>query len=101
MRERYELPENDPNSLFRIVMTLNPQELDVLMETVSDSTNTEIGDRLNLSSKTVETYRTRIASKLGCPGYRLLARFARRHQTELRRIYELLTGKLPPPDLVT
>lgn len=87
----------DANALIRAVTGLSPKELDVLIETISDLTNAEIGDRLSLSSKTVETYRTRIAGKLGCPGYRLLARFARLHEIELRRIYELLTGKLPSP----
>jgi DNA-binding CsgD family transcriptional regulator len=102
MNEFNELPENHDNGLLYVVMALSDREFDVLLETVNDLTNAEIGDRLNLSRKTVETYRTRIGGKLGCSGYRVLARFARRHQTELRRIYELLFGKLPPLlDLVT
>lgn len=58
---------------------LSPRELDVLLEVSKDLTNAEIADRLHLAVKSVENYRTRIGSKLGYEGPRLLARFAREY----------------------
>jgi DNA-binding NarL/FixJ family response regulator len=55
---------------------LSARELEVLELLAQGHTNQEIGDRLHLSVKTVETYRLRISDKLGLRGRANLTRYA-------------------------
>jgi DNA-binding NarL/FixJ family response regulator len=43
---------------------LNDTEMKIIVEICNDHTNQQIGDKLNLSKRTVETYRQKIAEKL-------------------------------------
>ncbi len=83
--------------LFRDLLSLTNLEVDVLFCVVDDLTNAEIAAKFTMTRKGVENCRTRIAAKLGCSGYGLLTRFARRHQDELLKWHDFLTTKLPPP----
>lgn len=55
---------------------LTPQERRVLQGVVEGMTSAEIAEQLALSPKTVETYRSRIMSKLGVSNLAELVRFA-------------------------
>jgi DNA-binding NarL/FixJ family response regulator len=55
---------------------LSSRELEVLKLLAIGHTNQEIGDRLHLSVKTIETYRLRISEKLGLRGRANLTRYA-------------------------
>jgi two-component system response regulator NreC len=55
---------------------LSARELQVLELLAQGHTNLEIGERLHLSVKTVETYRLRISDKLGLRGRANLTRYA-------------------------
>jgi two-component system response regulator NreC len=55
---------------------LSARELQVLELLAQGYTNQEIGERLHLSVKTVETYRLRISDKLGLRGRANLTRYA-------------------------
>lgn len=57
---------------------LSPREREVLSLTAEGYTASEIGDQLFLSPKTVETYRSRVAQKLGLRGRPDLIHFALR-----------------------
>lgn len=81
----------------RDLVDLSPREWQVLLFVVDDMTNAEIANRLHLSPKSVVNYRNRIGSKLNLQGARKLAQFARKHQHELRQLYELLIIKYTPP----
>jgi two-component system response regulator NreC len=61
---------NDPVNL------LSPREREVLTLTAGGYSSTEIGDRLHLSHKTVETYRQRLMDKLDLHHRSDLVRFA-------------------------
>ncbi|QDK82488.1 helix-turn-helix transcriptional regulator [Spirosoma sp. KCTC 42546] len=74
---------------------LTPREWQVLLYVVEDLTNAEIADLLYLSTKSVVNYRNRIGSKLNLQGARKLAQFARKHQHELQKLYEVLVVKSP------
>lgn len=58
---------------------LSPREREVLLYTVQGSTSADIAARLSLSPKTVETYRSRIMTKLGVDEITGLVRFAIKH----------------------
>jgi DNA-binding NarL/FixJ family response regulator len=64
---------------------LSPREREVLTLTAEGYTSAEIGEKLFLSSKTVDTYRARIMQKLGLA-----------HRSDLVRL-ALRTGLLRPP----
>lgn len=55
---------------------LSDRELQVLKALAQGHTNQDVAARLSLSVKTVETYRTRIAEKLGLRSRREITRFA-------------------------
>ena len=55
---------------------LAPQERRVLQHVVEGMTSGEIADTLALSPKTVETYRSRIMTKLGVENITELVKFA-------------------------
>ena len=55
---------------------LSARELQVLELLAQGHTNQEIGERLHLSVKTVETYRLRLSDKLGLRGRANLTRYA-------------------------
>jgi two-component system response regulator NreC len=57
---------------------LTPREREVVALTAEGYTAAEIGERLLLSAKTVETYRARAARKLGLTHRSELVRFALR-----------------------
>lgn len=59
--------------------TLSPQEQRVLQYVVEGMTSAEIADVLFLSAKTVETYRSRIMTKLGIENLPELVKFAILH----------------------
>ncbi len=59
--------------------TLSEREQEVLILVARGHTSTEIADRLNLSNKTVETYRARGMDKLGLRSRAALVQFALGH----------------------
>ena len=59
--------------------TLSPREMEVLQLVVEGKTSPEIAGILSLSSKTVETYRSRLMHKLGINNIPALVKFAIRH----------------------
>lgn len=63
-------PERSP------IEQLSPREQEVLRLVASGHTSREIGDQLNLSAKTVEGYRARVAEKLGAHSRADLIRLA-------------------------
>lgn len=63
-------PERSP------IDQLSPREQEVLRLVASGHTSREIGDQLNLSAKTVEGYRARVAEKLGAHSRADLIRLA-------------------------
>ena len=84
------------------IRELTYREWEILLFLANDMNNIEMADRLNLTEKSIQNYRNRIAGKLKLPGRYNLARYARKHANELRQWYELLVGELPPPhNLVT
>jgi DNA-binding NarL/FixJ family response regulator len=58
---------------------LSPREREVLQLVVEGKSSAEIGDILSLSSKTVETYRSRLMQKLGISDLPSLVKFAVQH----------------------
>jgi DNA-binding NarL/FixJ family response regulator len=58
------------------IESLSPREREVLHLTVTGASSAEIGERLSLSRKTVDTYRSRIMGKLGVSDLAGLIRFA-------------------------
>jgi len=58
---------------------LSPREREILQHVVDGKSSVEIGRLLALSPKTVETYRGRIAQKLGVHDVPGLVRFALQH----------------------
>jgi DNA-binding NarL/FixJ family response regulator len=62
---------------------LSAREREVLQFTVSGATSAEIARLLEVSPKTVETYRSRIRDKLGVADHAALIRFALRHTMSL------------------
>lgn len=61
------------------LQTLSSRELEVLQLVVEGKTSQEIASRLFLSVKTVETYRSRLMTKLGLADLPALVRFAIHH----------------------
>lgn len=59
--------------------TLSVRERQVVLMVVQGQSSTEIGRALHLSPKTVDSYRSRIMSKLATPDVPALVRFAIRH----------------------
>jgi two-component system, NarL family, invasion response regulator UvrY len=55
---------------------LSPREEQILLAVVRGLSSAEIGRRLHLSPKTIDTYRSRLMSKLGLPDVPALVRFA-------------------------
>lgn len=68
--------ESEPRDAFE---QLSPREREVLRITAEGYDAREIGDRLFLSPKTVETYRRRAMEKLGLQSRAELVRYALRH----------------------
>jgi len=59
--------------------TLSVRERQIVLLVVQGQSSTEIGRALHLSPKTVDSYRSRIMSKLATPDVPALVRFAIRH----------------------
>lgn len=89
------LGSNPPNPH---IFALTKREWAVLVQVANDFSNAEIADRISTSTKSVENYRSRIGEKLDLRGCKVLARFARRHATELRYWYQLIIGEPAPLD---
>jgi DNA-binding NarL/FixJ family response regulator len=62
---------------------LSPNERRVLKLVADYKTSKEIADEMNVSPRTVDTYRARIAEKLDLKGAHALLKFALDHQSEL------------------
>ena len=60
------------------VTALSPREEDVLRHTAQGLSNKEIGSRLEISTKTVETYKARAVEKLGLRSRSDIVRYAAR-----------------------
>mgnify|MGYP000244701264 CR=1 FL=1 len=58
---------------------LSPREREILQLIVEGHSNAEVGRRLSLSVKTVETYRSRLMEKLGIDNLPGLVKFALQH----------------------
>jgi DNA-binding NarL/FixJ family response regulator len=69
---REKLEENDPFD------GLSPRERQVLQLTAEGYTSREIGEQLNVSSKSVETYRSRVMEKLSLTDRPSMVRYALR-----------------------
>jgi DNA-binding NarL/FixJ family response regulator len=69
---------SDQNSASPIE-SLSPREREVLHLTVTGASSADIGVRLSLSSKTIDTYRSRLMGKLGVTDLAGLIRFAVAH----------------------
>ncbi len=61
------------------IESLSSREREVMHLTVSGASSAEIGEKLSLSRKTVDTYRSRVMGKLGVPDLAGLIRFAVAH----------------------
>jgi DNA-binding NarL/FixJ family response regulator len=70
---------DDPTSPSPIE-SLSPREREVLHLTVTGASSADIGVRLSLSSKTIDTYRSRVMAKLGVSDLAGLIRFAVAHE---------------------
>jgi DNA-binding NarL/FixJ family response regulator len=70
---------DDPNSASPIE-SLSPREREVLHLTVTGASSADIGVRLSLSSKTIDTYRSRVMGKLGVTDLAGMIRFAVAHE---------------------
>lgn len=55
---------------------LSPREQQILLAVVRGQSSADIGRRLHLSPKTVDTYRSRLMAKLGLPDVPAMVRFA-------------------------
>jgi PAS domain S-box-containing protein len=64
---------------------LSGRELQVLHLMVDGATSAEIGNRLSLSPKSVDTYRSRLMAKLGTESLAALVKFALRHGLTSKR----------------
>jgi DNA-binding NarL/FixJ family response regulator len=62
------------------IESLSVREREVLLLTVGGASSAEIGEKLSLSRKTVDTYRSRTMEKLGVPDLAGLIRFAIAHE---------------------
>jgi DNA-binding NarL/FixJ family response regulator len=65
-----------PESVDHSLEQLSPREQQVLRLIALGHTNLQVADQLNLSVKTVETYKSRLMAKLGLVGRAALVRFA-------------------------
>ena len=61
------------------IESLSAREREVMHLTVTGASSAEIGEKLSLSRKTVDTYRSRVMGKLGVPDLAGLIRFAVAH----------------------
>lgn len=61
------------------LQSLSPRENEILCQVVEGKTSAEIGKYLNLSPKTVESYRSRMMQKLGISDLTELIKFAIKH----------------------
>jgi DNA-binding CsgD family transcriptional regulator len=61
------------------IESLSPREREVLHLTVTGASSAEIAQKLSLSRKTVDTYRSRVMGKLNVPDLAGLIRFAVAH----------------------
>jgi DNA-binding CsgD family transcriptional regulator len=59
--------------------TLSQREREILKLVADGKTSREIADRLSISPKTVDTYRSRLMSKIGVKNLAGLVKFAIRH----------------------
>ena len=59
--------------------TLSQRELEILKLVADGKTSREIAERLSISPKTVDTYRSRLMSKIGVKNLAGLVKFAIRH----------------------
>jgi DNA-binding NarL/FixJ family response regulator len=59
--------------------SLSPRENEILCLVVEGKTSAEIGKKLNLSPKTIESYRSRMMQKLGISDLAELIKFAIKH----------------------
>jgi DNA-binding NarL/FixJ family response regulator len=62
------------------IESLSPREREVLHLTVTGASSADIGARLSLSSKTIDTYRSRVMGKLGVTDLAGMIRFAVAHE---------------------
>lgn len=79
--------------------SLTPREWEILVRIADDLTTNEMAEKLYLTPKSVENYRTRIGAKLGLTGHHKLAKFARKYADELEQCYQQQFQKLPPPEI--
>ena len=82
LRERRAAPVAMPSDP---VFGLTPRELEMVTAVVAGCSNTEIADKLAISSKTVKHHLTNIFDKLGLSNRLELALFAVQHRFEAGR----------------
>jgi DNA-binding CsgD family transcriptional regulator len=58
---------------------LSPREREILQLVAEGKTSQEIGERLSISSKSVDTYRSRLMRKIGVKDVAGLVKFAIQH----------------------
>jgi RNA polymerase sigma factor (sigma-70 family) len=64
----------------KLLEALSSREHEVLRLVAEGKTSREIADRLSISPKTVDTYRSRLMRKLGVENLAALVKFAIRHE---------------------
>ena len=74
------LEESEPSESAEELDHLTPREREVLRLLAEGHTNKEVASRLGISTKTAETHRARIISKLGLSSVSGLVRYAIRHR---------------------
>lgn len=62
--------------------SLSPQEFQVFQHLIKGTENIRIASRMNISNKTVSTYKSRLMEKLGCKSQLDIFDFARRNNLE-------------------
>jgi len=60
--------------------TLSQREFSIMLHLAQGENNLQIGEKLNISHKTISTYKTRILSKMGCKNNIELTRYCIEHK---------------------
>jgi DNA-binding CsgD family transcriptional regulator len=78
-REQHEVEMKSHSTDPNILQALSSREHEILRLVAEGKTSREIADRLSISPKTVDTYRSRLMHKIGVKNLAALVKFAIRH----------------------
>jgi DNA-binding NarL/FixJ family response regulator len=79
----------------QLLTQLQEREIVLLCHLITNPTNKEISDKMCISNKSVETYKTRIGSKLGLTGPHALCRFVLKNHEFFEKLAPIF---IPPKD---